>query len=235
MLSKKILLPIVACCALSMGASFQSCETLSQLGGNMDAETRQRLLQGLVIDGISTLSGGGDSLTALAGVWVAAGQGVADTVVFTTDGQYQQHYASDSLNYVEKGTYVYYKSFRQVLINANALYNCLTRQQVKWEQKYVYNVQKLNLSNTVGMNTLTLEQLDNDPQSATYGQSMGATQYNAAKVTANTSTQSSTTRATTSTGNSLKSTGTKTTTKPASTTRKTTTNPTTTKRVIRLR
>ncbi|MBR5716915.1 MAG: hypothetical protein IKX59_10045 [Bacteroidales bacterium] len=182
MLSKKILLPIAAFCCLSMSASFQSCETLGQLGGEMDAETRQRLLSGLIIDGMTNLTRGGDSLTALAGVWVAAGNGVNDTVVFTSDGQYQQHYASDSLNYVEKGTYVYYISFRQVLVNATSLYNCLTRKQVKWEQKYVYNAKMLNLSNTTGINTLTLEQLDNDPSSSTYGQSLGATQYSAVKV-----------------------------------------------------
>ena len=116
MLSKKILLPIVAICGLSMSASFQSCETLGQLGGEMTAEQRQQLIGGLIFDGLNSLAGGGDILTALAGVWVAAGQGVQDTVVFTTNGQFQQHYASDSLNYVEKGTYVYYKSFRQVLV-----------------------------------------------------------------------------------------------------------------------
>ena len=207
MLSKKILLPIAAFCCLSMSASFQSCETLGQLGGEMDAETRQRLLSGLIIDGMTNLTRGGDSLTALAGVWVAAGNGVNDTVVFTSDGQYQQHYASDSLNYVEKGTYVYYISFRQVLVNATSLYNCLTRKQVKWEQKYVYNAKMLNLSNTTGINTLTLEQLDNDPSSSTYGQSLGATQYSAVKV-------ATTTKATTQgTQSNLKSQKTSTTQK----------------------
>ena len=185
MLSKKILLPLVAMCALLTGASFQSCETLGQLGGEMTPEQRQQLIGGLIFDGLNSLAGGGDSLTALAGVWVAAGQGVQDTVVFTTDGQFQQHYASDSLNYIERGTYTYYKSFRQALVETNYLYNCLTRKQVKWEQKYIYKVQLLNLSNSAGINNLTLEQLDNDPQSATYGQSVAATQYSAVKVTAN--------------------------------------------------
>ena len=234
MLSKRILLPIAAFCCLSMSASFQSCETLGQLGGEMTAEQRQQLLGGLIFDGLNTLSGGGDSLTALAGVWVASGNGVNDTVVFTTNGQYQQHYASDSLNYVEKGTYVYYKSFRQVLVNANSLYNCLTRKQVKWEQKYVYNAKMLNLSNTTGINTLTLEQLDNDPSSSTYGQSLGATQYNAVKV-------ATTTKATTqSTQSNLKSQKTQSTQKTQTTpktqkTQSTRTTPQTKTKVIRLR
>ena len=231
MLSKRILLPIAAFCCLSMSASFQSCETLGQLGGEMDAETRQRLISGLIIDGMTNLTRGGDSLTALAGVWVAAGNGVNDTVVFTSDGQYQQHYASDSLNYVEKGTYVYYISFRQVLVNATSLYNCLTRKQVKWEQKYVYNAKMLNLSNTTGINTLTLEQLDNDPSSSTYGQSLGATQYNAVKV-------ATTTKATTqTTQNNLKSQKTPTTQKTQSTpkTQSTRTTPQSKTKVIRLR
>jgi len=183
MLSKKILLPVLAICGLSMSASFQSCETLNQLGGDMTAEQRQQLIGGLIFDGLNSLSGGGDSLTALAGVWVAASDGVRDTIVFTNNGQYQQHYASDSLNYIEKGTYVYYKSFRQALVDANYLFNCLTGKQVKWEQQYIYKVQLLNLSNSAGINNLTLEQLDNDPKSSTYGQSLGATQYSAVKVT----------------------------------------------------
>ena len=234
MLTKRILLPIAAFCCLSMSASFQSCETLGQLGGEMDAETRQRLLSGLIIDGMTNLTRGGDSLTALAGVWVAAGNGVNDTVVFTSDGQYQQHYASDSLNYIEKGTYVYYKSFRQVLVEANSLYNCLTRKQVKWEQKYVYNAKMLNLSNTTGINTLTLEQLDNDPSSSTYGQSLGATQYSAVKV-------ATTTKATTqSTQSNLKSQKTQSTQKTQTTpktqkTQSTRTTPQTKTKVIRLR
>ena len=79
-----------------------------------------------------------------------------------------------------------------MLVEANFLYNCLTRKQVKWEQKYIYKVQMLNLSNSAGINNLTLEQLDNDPTSATYGQSLGATQYSAVKVATNSqNTQSS--------------------------------------------
>ena len=240
MLSKKILLPIVAMCGLSMSASFQSCETLGQLGGEMTAEQRQQLIGGLIFDGLNSLAGGGDSLTALAGVWVAAGQGVNDTIVFTTNGQYQQHYASDSLNYVEKGSYVYYKSFRQVLVQANFLYNCLTRKQVKWEQKYIYKVQMLNLSNSAGINNLTLEQLDNDPTSATYGQSLGATQYSAVKVATNANAQnarsSQSTQNSRSTQSNLKSQKTPTTQK-SQTTPKTQTTPRnqTNKRVIRLR
>ena len=228
MLSKKILLPIVAICGLSMSASFQSCETLGQLGGEMTAEQRQQLIGGLIFDGLNSLAGGGDSLTALAGVWVAAGQGVQDTVVFTTNGQFQQHYASDSLNYVEKGTYVYYKSFRQVLVETNFLYNCLTRKQVKWEQKYIYKV-------SAGINNLTLEQLDNDPTSATYGQSLGATQYSAVKVATNSqNTQSS--RSAQGTRSNLNNQKTPTTQKTQAT-QKTPTTPRTqtTKKVIRLR
>ena len=216
MLSKKILLPIVAICGLSMSASFQSCETLGQLGGEMTPEQRQQLIGGLIFDGLNSLAGGGDSLTALAGVWVAAGQGVQDTVVFTTNGQFQQHYASDSLNYVEKGTYVYYKSFRQVLVETNFLYNCLTRKQVKWEQKYI-------------------EQLDNDPTSATYGQSLGATQYSAVKVATNSqNTQSS--RSAQGTRSNLNNQKTPTTQKTQAT-QKTPTTPRTqtTRKVIRLR
>ena len=230
MLSKKILLPIVAMCGLSMSASFQSCETLGQLGGNMTEEQRQQLISGLLIDGMTTLTRGGDSISALAGAWVAAGDGVNDTVIFTSDGQYMQHYASDSLDYVEKGTYVYYISFRQVLVDANALYNCLTRKQVKWEQRYIYNAKLMNLSNTAGINTLTLEQLDNDPSSATYGQVVGATQYSALKVAAN---NAQNTRSSQNTQSNLKSQKT-----PA--TPKTPTTPTipknqTTRKVIRLR
>ena len=237
MLSKKILLPIVAICGLSMSASFQSCETLGQLGGEMTAEQRQQLIGGLIFDGLNSLAGGGDSLTALAGVWVAAGQGVQDTVVFTTNGQFQQHYASDSLNYVEKGTYVYYKSFRQVLVETNFLYNCLTRKQVKWEQKYIYKVQMLNLSNSAGINNLTLEQLDNDPTSATYGQSLGATQYSAVKVATNSNAQSAqSSRSAQGTRSNLNNQKTPTTQKTQAT-QKTSTTPRTqtTKKVIRLR
>ena len=237
MLSKKILLPIVAVCGLSMSASFQSCETLGQLGGEMTAEQRQQLIGGLIFDGLNSLAGGGDSLTALAGVWVSAGQGVNDTIVFTTNGQFQQHYASDSLNYVEKGTYVYYKSFRQVLVEANALYNCLTRKQVKWEQKYIYKVQMLNLSNSAGINNLTLEQLDNDPTSATYGQSLGATQYSAVRVATNANAQNAqSSRSTQSTQSNLNNQKTPTTQKTQAT-QKTPTTPRTqtTKKVIRLR
>ena len=237
MLSKKILLPIVAICGLSMSASFQSCETLGQLGGEMTPEQRQQLIGGLIFDGLNSLAGGGDSLTALAGVWVAAGQGVQDTVVFTTNGQFQQHYASDSLNYVEKGTYVYYKSFRQVLVEANFLYNCLTRKQVKWEQKYIYKVQMLNLSNSAGINNLTLEQLDNDPTSATYGQSLGATQYSAVKVATNANAQNAqSSRSAQGTRSNLNNQKTPTTQKTQAT-QKTPATPRTqtTKKVIRLR
>ena len=225
MLSKKILLPLVAMCGLSMSASFQSCETLGQLGGNMTDEQRQQLISGLLIDGMTTLTRGGDSISALAGAWVAAGNGVNDTVIFTSDGQYMQHYASDSLDYVEKGTYVYYISFRQVLVDANALYNCLTRKQVKWEQRYIYNAKLMNLSNTAGINTLTLEQLDNDPSSATYGQVVGATQYSALKVTANTGAQNTpSSRSTQNTRSNLNNQKTPTTPRTQ-----------TTKKVIRLR
>ena len=231
MLSKKILLPIVAMCGLSMSASFQSCETLGQLGGEMTAEQRQQLISGLLIDGMTTLSRGGDSISALAGAWVAAGDGVKDTVIFTSDGQYMQHYASDSLDYVEKGTYVYYISFRQVLVDANALYNCLTRKQVKWEQRYIYNAKLMNLSNTAGINTLTLEQLDNDPSSATYGQVVGATQYSALKVAANTGAQNTpSSRSTQNTRSNLNNQKTSTTPKTPTTPRTQTT-----KKVIRLR
>lgn len=231
MLSKKILLPIVAICGLSMSASFQSCETLGQLGGEMTAEQRQQLISGLLIDGMTTLTRGGDSISALAGAWVAAGNGVNDTVIFTSDGQYMQHYASDSLDYVEKGTYVYYISFRQVLVDANALYNCLTRKQVKWEQRYIYNAKLMNLSNTAGINTLTLEQLDNDPSSATYGQVVGATQYSALKVAANTGAQNTpSSRSTQNTRSNLNNQKTPTTPKTPTAPRTQTT-----KKVIRLR
>lgn len=169
----------------------------------MTTEQRQQLISGLLIDGMTSITGGGDSITALSGIWVAAGDGVQDTVAFSKDGKYLQHYASDSLDYVEMGTYEYYISFRQVMINANKLYNCLTKKEVKWEQQYIYKVQMLNLSNTAGINTLTLEQLDNDPKSSTYGQSLGATQYSAVKVST-----SSNARTSTGTSSNYRSTGT---------------------------
>lgn len=204
MLSKKILLPVMAICALSMAFGLQSCETATKLVNGIDKDTRKQLLEGLILDGLTNLSAGSDSTRALAGIWVATdGKGTKDTIVMGADGSFQQHYISgDSLNYVEKGTYQYFKSFKQVRVATDQLYNHLAKKNVTWKAVYIYNVSKMDLSNLAGISTLVLEQLDNDPSSKTYGQSLGATQYSAVKTSATTAKSSSATTKPTTTAQS---------------------------------
>lgn len=157
--------------------SFNSCGSsgqavLSQMNLGSKSERAAAIAQ-IIEDGLSAYTG--DSTHYLAGVWAYTdGGSVFDTLWFYRDSTVTSHYISkkDTINLLQTGGYIYYPSFKQVLVQYDGAHNYLTKRDMKnWSITNIYNVQKVKLT-LLNMNQLSLTELDQ-----TTGENLGSTTY----------------------------------------------------------
>ena len=173
---KKISFILIASFLLTCLA-FQGCgasgeAALSQFGLGSKSERAAALAQ-IIEDGLSAYTG--DTTCYLAGVWAYNdGTSVADTLWFYRDSTVTSHYVNkkESINLLQTGGYLYYPSFKQVLIQYNGAHNYLTKKDMpNWSMTNIYNVSKVKLS-LLNMNQLSLTELDQNT-----GEAISSTTY----------------------------------------------------------
>jgi len=160
---KKFMLGTVAVMLLAC-FSFSSCSK----------EERQNAIWSLLENGVELFCS--DSTTFLSGVWAyQSGDGKEiDTLWIGKDSTILDHYISidDTLDIQQSGGYLYYKSFKQVLVQYNHGFNYKTnRDLVDWNITNIYKASKWKID-IMNINQLVLEELDQ-----TSGESLGSITY----------------------------------------------------------
>lgn len=168
---KKILYSLLAFAGTCLAFNFSACKELEKVVSSLDKEQRADIIGALLADGINAMSG--DSLSFLAGTWVFNdGNNTFDTLWISTDSTITNHFKNEEVDLLQTGGYLYYRSFKQVLVQYNSAFNFKTKKEVSnWSNTIIYNANKTKFT-LLNMNQLTLTELDQQT-----GESLGSTAY----------------------------------------------------------
>lgn len=186
---KKFLLAVAACISLTcFSFSFQSCNEESkeywlslfaQYFGNDTTSQYYKIL------GTDTLQGNDkygflsdmieryiaaktcDSTEFMAGVWAYQSNDgdEIDTFWFYRDSTVMEHYISksDTLDVQYSGGYLYYKTFKQAIVQFNNVYNYKTNRNIEGYSEYhIFEVSNPAWMQALGVNQLTMTDLDTE-------------------------------------------------------------------------
>lgn len=164
------LIPIAA--LLLVCFSFSSCSK----------EERQNIFGSLLEILLQNATANNDSATYLSGVWTYSDGTYIDTFWIYTDSTIMEHIISpkDTLDMQLSGGYLYYPSFKQVLVMWNNAYDYDSKKSFAFNEKHIYNAKVLNIPaitirdsvSTPAVHKLTLEDLNTET-----GESLGSTIY----------------------------------------------------------
>lgn len=163
---------LLACLSFNSCGSSSGTAVLEQMGLSHKSERAAAIAQ-IIEDGLSAVTG--DSTHYLAGVWAYTdGSTVCDTIWFYRDSTVTSHYVNtkEKINLLQTGGYIYYPSFKQVLVQYNGAHNYLTKKDMSnWSMTNIYQVSKFKMT-VLNMNQLSLTELDQNT-----GENLGSTTY----------------------------------------------------------
>lgn len=135
-------------------------------------EARQQLFGSLLEYLLHNATANNDSASYLSGIWVDTDGTYADTFWIYTDSTILEHIVSpkDTLDMQLSGGYLYYPSYKQVLVMWNSAYDYDSKRNFPFSEKHIYNVKVLNIPpimikdsiGTPAIHTMSLDDLDTE-------------------------------------------------------------------------
>lgn len=162
-MKKLLLLPISVFLLVSFSMSLSSCSK----------EDRQNLFGSILEILLHNATASNDSISYMSGIWAYSstdGKEI-DTFWIYTDSTIMEHYISvdDTLDIQLSGGYLYYPSFKQMLVQWNNGYNFATKRPFEFSEQHIYNVKIIDLPsipiggyNSPEFHTLSLDDLDTE-------------------------------------------------------------------------
>lgn len=149
-------------------------------------EARQALLGNFLEILLHNATANNDSANYLCGIWVDTDGKYVDTLWIYNDSTILEHVISpkDDLNMQLSGGYLYYPSFKQLLVQWNSAYDYATQKSFPFNEKHIYNVKVINIPpimikdsiGTPAIHTMSLEDLDTET-----GELIDASSFNYAR------------------------------------------------------